>query len=150
MKKIILSICAINFFTVSLFADNHKCPWVWLTGHWKVEDKYNKTEVVWKKVKNGEGKCILKKLLHRYIPKELIDRPKMGFVFPWDKWMRNELKDFCAEKIFSLPSRIPYMKESRLHKNWRKYLAGDKNFNSAMMWNLVVLSHWLEKHDING
>jgi len=55
MKKIILSICAINFFTVSLFADNHKCPWVWLTGHWKVEDKYNKTEVVWKKVKNGEG-----------------------------------------------------------------------------------------------
>ncbi len=40
---------------MSLFADNHKCPWQWLTGHWKAEDKYNKTEVIWKKVKGGDG-----------------------------------------------------------------------------------------------
>ncbi|MDC0049309.1 hypothetical protein OAL09_08215 [Verrucomicrobia bacterium] len=40
---------------MSLFADDHKCPWEWLTGHWKAEDKYNKTEVIWKKVKGGDG-----------------------------------------------------------------------------------------------
>ncbi len=55
MKKIILSLFLITFSGVSLFADNHKCPWQWLTGHWKAEDKYNKTEVIWKKVKGGDG-----------------------------------------------------------------------------------------------
>ncbi|MDB4722037.1 hypothetical protein OAF65_09990 [Verrucomicrobiales bacterium] len=40
---------------MSLLADDHKCPWEWLTGHWKAEDKYNKTEVIWKKVKGGDG-----------------------------------------------------------------------------------------------
>ena len=55
MKKIILSLSFINFLGMSLFADDHKCPWEWLTGNWKAEDKYNKTEEIWKKVKGGDG-----------------------------------------------------------------------------------------------
>ena len=40
---------------MSLFADDHKCPWEWLTGHWKGESKGKTTEVTWKKVKGGDG-----------------------------------------------------------------------------------------------
>ena len=55
MKKIILSLFLVTFSGMSLFADDHKCPWEWLTGNWKGESKGKTTEVVWKKVKGGDG-----------------------------------------------------------------------------------------------
>lgn len=45
------------------------------------------------KIRNGELKRILKEITYKYIPKELMDRPKQGFSVPEERWLRNELKD---------------------------------------------------------
>jgi len=51
------------------------------------------------KIKNGEKKYILKKLLTRYIPEQLVYRPKMGFGVPLDRWLFNELNDFTSDLL---------------------------------------------------
>ena len=52
-------------------------------------------------IKDGEGKIILKNLLKKYIPKEYVDRPKMGFSVPIDKWLKGSLKSW-AENIWDV------------------------------------------------
>lgn len=49
------------------------------------------------KYNNGQKKIILKDIVHKYIPKEIMDRPKMGFGIPIDKWLLDELKPFVDE-----------------------------------------------------
>ena len=56
MKKIIISLFILNFFVVNNYADNHKSPWKLMQGRWQVEEEYGfKSEVVFKKLKDGEG-----------------------------------------------------------------------------------------------
>jgi len=56
MKKIIISLFILNFFVVNIYADNHKSPWKFMQGRWLVEEEYGfKSEVVFKKLKDGEG-----------------------------------------------------------------------------------------------
>ncbi len=47
------------------------------------------------KVRGGAGKVILKELLYRYVPQEIVDRPKMGFGVPVAKWLKGELREWC-------------------------------------------------------
>ena len=55
------------------------------------------------KIKNGSGKLILKNLLEKYMPRELFERPKMGFGLPIDEWLRGPLKNW-AESMLSTES----------------------------------------------
>ena len=56
MKKIIISLFILNFFVVNIYADNHKSHWKFIQGRWQVEEEYGfKSEVVFKKLKDGEG-----------------------------------------------------------------------------------------------
>jgi len=85
------------------------------------------------KLKNGV-KSILKAILYKYIPKELVDRQKMGFGVPLKKWFRNELKDVAYEKILSLDERFNkeyILKLFKAHQNGANY--------SYIFWNIMRL-----------
>ncbi len=102
-----------------------------LLDHRLVEFAYSlPTEV---KLKNG-AKSILKDILYREIPRELIDRPKMGFAVPLKEWFRNELRDILQYKIESLDSRF---NRDYLMKLFREHQKG-KNYE-YIFWNLMRL-----------
>ena len=100
------------------------------------------------KVKNGEGKCILKKLLHRYIPKELIDRPKMGFGVPIGTWLKGPLKDWAESHldIYRL-KKESFLESSIIEQRWMEHLSGRRNWES-FLWNVLMFQSWLEKEAV--
>ena len=83
------------------------------------------------KLQNG-AKSILKDVLYKYVPRELIDRPKMGFAVPLKEWFRDELKDILYEKIDSLDNRFNKEYLKRLFDEHQK----GKNY-SYIFWNLM-------------
>jgi len=83
------------------------------------------------KLQNGT-KSILKDVLYKYVPKELIDRPKMGFSVPLKEWFRGELKDILYHKIESMDERFnkKYLKKLfSEHQNGKNY--------EYVFWNLM-------------
>ena len=85
------------------------------------------------KLKHG-AKSILKDVLYRYVPRELIDRPKMGFAVPLKHWFRGDMKDMLQDKIESLDERF---NKEYLRKLFDEHQKG-KNYES-IFWNLMRL-----------
>ncbi|MGZ3865330.1 MAG: asparagine synthase (glutamine-hydrolyzing) [Bacteroidia bacterium] len=85
-------------------------------------------------------KKLLTDSLQELLPPEIINRKKMGFVLPWEQWMKNELKDFCRERLNSLED----MGLSGPHVDvlWERFLKNDPRINWSRIWPLVTLSNW--------
>ncbi len=81
------------------------------------------------------------------LPPEIVVRPKMGFTFPWKKWMKTELRGFCEERLTRLGKREPFS-EQGMKQLWNAFLADDPRVTWSRIWPLVVLSHWLDKHGV--
>jgi asparagine synthase (glutamine-hydrolysing) len=82
------------------------------------------------------------------LPDEIVDRPKMGFVFPWEHWLRNELFEFADGSIKSLAAREPFDTDAVLSL-WVQFQAGDPKINYSRIWPLVVLGRWFDLHGIS-
>ena len=76
-----------------------------------------------------------------WIPDEIIHRKKMGFVLPWESWMKNELRSFCEESILNLDYYSAFNMGS-VNKLWKGFLNGKPNVNWIQVWSLVVLGKW--------
>lgn len=83
------------------------------------------------------------------IPRSIIDRPKMGFTFPWSIWMKNELRSFCEENLQAL-EEINSFNPGVISKYWELFLKGDKNITWSRMWPLVVLGHWIKQNNVRS
>ncbi len=93
-------------------------------------------------------KKLLVDSLYPLIPDEIVNRPKMGFSFPWELWMRNELKSFCEERIYRLAQRDLFNSDVIISM-WKSFIAGNKNVQWFKIWLLVVLEHWLERNGVS-
>jgi asparagine synthase (glutamine-hydrolysing) len=82
------------------------------------------------------------------LPSEIVNRPKMGFTFPWKHWLRNELRDFCSEKMTALSGRSGFNKQ-RVLALWQSFLADDPRVTWSKVWYLVVLESWLHENEID-
>jgi len=81
------------------------------------------------------------------LPSEIVNRPKMGFTFPWKEWMKGELKDFCFQKIISLSKRNLFNEKGVL-KLWSDFLSDNPKVTWSRIWYLVVLENWLQENKI--
>ncbi len=81
------------------------------------------------------------------LPSEIINRPKMGFVLPWEKWMKTELRPFVEQHLQSFKQR-DFINEKYVDFMWQKFLSGDQRFTWARIWYLVVLENWLNSHNV--
>lgn len=82
------------------------------------------------------------------LPVAIVSRPKMGFFFPWEIWMKGELKKFCEEHINSFSNR-PFSNNGAVLDMWKRFLNGDKRVNYMRIWTLVTLESWLTKNKIS-
>ena len=97
------------------------------------------------KYHNGEKKYILKEILHQYIPKEMMDRPKMGFAIPIADWLQNDLRHLVEEYLDS--SRITSQGIFNLHyvEDIKvQFFAGKKEYD-VKLWYLLMFQMWYEK-----
>ena len=76
-----------------------------------------------------------------WIPDEIIHRKKMGFVLPWENWMKNELRFFCEESILNLGYYSAF-NMVRVNSLWTDFLNGKPSVNWIQVWSLVVLGKW--------
>ena len=91
-------------------------------------------------------KSLLVEAISPMLPDEIVYRKKMGFVLPWEKWMRNELKEFCAGRIAALAAR-GILDPDRLRILWESFLKGSKGVIWSQLWHMVVLAEWLETNE---
>jgi len=97
------------------------------------------------KYNNGEKKWILKQITHKYLPKKMMDRPKMGFAVPIAEWFKDELKQYFL--IYLNKERLDkesIFKSCEIIKLRDKYLGGDKE-NVQRLWFILMFQMWYER-----
>jgi asparagine synthase (glutamine-hydrolysing) len=96
----------------------------------------------------NEPKQLLVESMDGIIPSEVVNRPKMGFTFPWAYWMKTDLLAFCEEGLDHLKG-LRAIDETFLMDVWNKFLNNDSTFTWSRFWPLVVLGHWIKENDIH-
>ncbi|MCI4410577.1 MAG: asparagine synthase (glutamine-hydrolyzing) [Thiotrichales bacterium] len=96
------------------------------------------------KLRNHQGKWVLRQVLYQYVPKELIDRPKMGFGIPIDQWLRSELREW-AECLLNEQrlEREGFFHPKPIREKWLEHLSGKRNWGYHL-WDILVFQQWLE------
>lgn len=106
-------------------------------------------ELAWRipasmKLRASGGKWLLKQLLYRYVPKELVDRPKMGFDAPIDGWLRGSLREWAEDCLD--PNRLRqqgYFDDRTILQTWNRHLSG-KVDRGGPLWTVLVFQQWLD------
>lgn len=97
------------------------------------------------KIRNGQGKWLLRQVLYRHVPKELIERPKMGFGVPLDSWLRGPLRDWADSLLGENRLREEgYFHPAPIRKMWLEHLSGLHNWQYHL-WNILMFQAWLER-----
>lgn len=107
-------------------------------------------ELAWRmpiglKIRDGTGKWLLREVLYRHIPKELVDRPKMGFTIPLADWLRGPLRTW-AEALLDEARilREGFFHPAPIRASWADHICGRRD-HSAKLWCVLMFQAWLER-----
>jgi asparagine synthase (glutamine-hydrolysing) len=96
------------------------------------------------KMRGDKTKWLLRRLLQRYVPEHLFERPKRGFSVPIDEWLRGPLRDWAEELL--APGRLGnegYFRADAIRAAWDAHLSGRSN-RQAQIWTILMFQAWLE------
>ncbi|MCM2319610.1 MAG: asparagine synthase (glutamine-hydrolyzing) [Pseudomonas sp.] len=105
-------------------------------------------ELAWRmplglKIRDGQGKWLLRRVLYRHVPSELIDRPKKGFSIPLASWLRGPLREW-AESLLNEGrlQREGYFASAPIRKIWSEHISGRFD-HSVKLWSILMFQSWL-------
>ena len=88
------------------------------------------------------GKLVLREVLERYVPRELIDRPKKGFGVPIEQWLRHDLRDWAESLLDEKDLREEgYFRVRAVRRAWDQHLAGWADY-STVLWSILAFQAW--------
>ena len=83
------------------------------------------------------------------VPNEVIYRKKKGFVLPWTEWLKNELREFCVDRMESIEKRGIF-EGGMVIQLWNSFLKNDPKVSWSRVWHIVVLEDWLQRNNIEA
>lgn len=98
-----------------------------------------------RKIRNTQGKWLLKQLLYRYVPKNLVERPKMGFGVPIDEWLRGPLKDWAYDLLSA--ERLcndGFFNIDVVQKCLQEHMSGNRN-HQYRLWVVLMFQAWKDQ-----
>jgi asparagine synthase (glutamine-hydrolysing) len=97
------------------------------------------------KCRPGAAKWALRQVLYRYVPRNLVDRPKMGFGVPIHSWLRGPLRDWAEELLArDRLAREGFLAPDVVRARWTEFLEGKGNWQYGL-WNVLMFQAWLEQ-----
>jgi len=99
------------------------------------------------KIRDGVGKWALREVLYKYVPKSLIEKPKMGFGVPLDVWLRGPLREWAEELLDESRLRNEgFFNPIPIRQKWKEHLSGRDNWQ-RQLWIVLMFQSWLEIQD---
>ena len=98
------------------------------------------------RISDGVGKVILKNLLADFLPREIFERPKMGFGVPLNRWLRSDLRDW-AESYLAVDSlnKSGLIDATLVRNTWNEHLSGQRD-HSSRIWSVLMFQTWIEQN----
>lgn len=108
-------------------------------------------ELAWRlplevKIRQGETKWALRQVLYRYVPRDLIERPKMGFGVPIDSWLRGPLREWAQDLLGEGRLRAEgFFDPAPIRLKLDEHLSGKRN-HQYLLWDVLMFQAWLAAH----
>jgi asparagine synthase (glutamine-hydrolysing) len=112
-------------------------------------DDHRLVEFAWRlplhmKIRNGQGKWLLRQVLYQYVPQGMLERPKKGFGIPIDAWLRGPLRAWAEALLDARRLKDEgYLDPAPIQQKWQEHLAGKQNWQYHL-WDILMFQSWLE------
>jgi asparagine synthase (glutamine-hydrolysing) len=97
-------------------------------------------------IDEGRSKLVLRRVLDRYVPSALVDRPKSGFGLPIEDWLRGPLRVWAQERLEGGIAR-EFLDAGMVSEAWSQHLSQRRN-NAYELWDVLMFVEWCSARDI--